>query len=426
MLGLGLYSTTILRRRGGFSAPPPSVGVEYGRSLNIFFGTADIALTDTVNGHINWNPKANSGSWVDSNGDPVTTTLTAPGSSWNQDYGTWAVDDGSKEYELMKRIRTSNTGADISAFTMTDVPFAKYDVFLYWQGSNFNNTSYSWSEGYAVGVSINDQQLYVTRNAQGYQGVFKEVSRGAVEVATSAYGDDNILVFRDLTDVNFTVKTQNAGDIGTFIGFAGIQIRERLDSEVTKTGTYSRRLLGFGDSYMDGTGSHRNNPARILRTVIADNEWMIPLSVTEYAVGGSTFEDQTQVIEATDLSNSVLVWWDGHSNGRDTVENYMARVERMRVAKGDERWFIILPNGVPGEAGTTGDTFNFAFRDAMIAAGYGDHILDPVPIYQAMDPDRSVNGILPASVFADTHHLTAAAEVAVCEVAGPLIVPLFA
>lgn len=182
---------------------------------------------------------------------------------------------------------------------------------------------------------------------------------------------------------------------------------------------YQRSLRAYGDSYVAGLGGAVED----FPEIVIDNMPREPASFTNRAVSGAKLEAQVLLIEADDLSDSALLIWDGHANGRtdgggpvvDWIAEYESKIARVNTAKGDDNWFFILPIPIPADQSATYLQFIDGLSTALTATYGADNIYDPRDLLKSLDPSDTSVGGLPSSIFIDTFHLTAEAETAVAQ-----------
>lgn len=394
--------------------PVVSPGPHYGRAIS--WTMADnlaISAANTYLGYANWFPQADVGTPIDSNGDPAGITIVI-GNAQFWDEPTETTDGGHADYDIFQRARSFSGTNNDPYITVSNIPYSKYDVFIGIQElDNFSGDDESF--GNSVAVSVGGQTVHWGMNDAGYTAVAAPVPfKNSAVFPTDASYDEDYAVFRDLTGSSFVLTAQDLGRWPPYCAVCFIQLRERTDGNTTLAEQRSRKFIAVGDSYTEGTRGEYHHQAR---AYLANTYAYYPSAIEVYGVGGSTFEAQyTGQVQPTDLSNSLLLWWDGHANNYDNLTNYMTRVAGMVTQKGDDNWVVILPVPVPNDFPdwTTYNAFVASFKADLLATYDAKNVFDPTPVLQALDPDTSIGG-LPSSVFADTHHLTEAAQLACAE-----------
>lgn len=315
-------------------------------------------------------------------------------------------------------------GQRFVSWTVNDVPFEKYDVFVWWDYRDSFAAAVDDRRDECLGIG--DQVRLVRSRRVPWNGTPTICTRDSEPLpgmywAAAPDPINHILRFEEITGSTFTIDSVKASrDNGTaasasqmaYLGICAIQIRERLDDISIRTRPMAEKLIGFGDSYMAGSGGAEEAPVFMLRNLMANIHTREPSSTENRGVGGSNTTAQLGVITSTDLTNSVLLWWDGYPNGHGTIEQEIDKIDQMVAAKGNDKWFLIGPNVVPSDNLANAEWI--AAYNAALAARFGpDHHFDPHSTIAATDTsDTSVHG-LPASAFPDGLHLAEAPERAI-------------
>lgn len=381
-ISLGISIGNQRHSSGGGVTPPEQV--TYGNVISVAFDdTKVLSPSQDYLGYPNWNVPSDltAGTGVDDEGNVVAVTLdTGPLNTSAK--VTRATDGGNAHFDLLSTGLSTFSNVSGALFTISGVPYAKYDVFMIVQ----DNSGFS-ANGSILTHSLGGRERFYEIPITDYDGV----------ADPDVYDDYN--VFYGVTGTSFSINMDAGQAVRACI--VGVQIRERLDSLADVPTSYSDVLKIVGDSW----AVSMNNRLVLNYEQMRHWDFYTP-NRTSYAVGGSTFENQYNLqITPNSFSGDVLIWWEGYSGAFD-VPTVMGYIAGMVAQKGDDRWMIMLPCPAPDDNGPA-YVADIDELHAQIIATYGDeYVFDPRPAILSTDPNDTSVGGLPASAYVDGLHLT--------------------
>ncbi|GHB97895.1 right-handed parallel beta-helix repeat-containing protein [Cerasicoccus arenae] len=232
---------------GTVVAPTASViAVNLSDSTNTFLAPTDVVgVLPTAN----WNNSTVNNETITDLVDDTGAATTADVSFVNTPYyyenttPTYSVplDDDSK---MMRGTRALSNGSATAA-SFDEIPFAEYDVYVYWGGRKSGETvpavlqvDYQTDSG---GTWVTQDTLYMMDGNHSWDGTYDE---STATTSGAAVDGNDYVVFRGQTASSFRIR----GNCGRRTGICGIQIVERTEEYVVIGDTIGMNLANTGST----------------------------------------------------------------------------------------------------------------------------------------------------------------------------------
>jgi hypothetical protein len=234
--GQDVFSYTITDGRGGFgtamvrmqvmsatTARAISVNYEYASS-----GADDLSVTDVAGAvpSTNWNNvhAASTTNLKDSAGSATTMDIAITGGN----LGTYdsVVTPTTPDGKMMDGFYGTYNNSTPITMTLGEIPYAKYDVIVYWGGPPSDRTG-TWTPSYSISAAGTATYYlkYSTPNNNVWDGAFSAST--ATTSSTATYGADYVR-WNNLSGAAQTITVRIGGT--TRFGISGIQIVEAVDA----------------------------------------------------------------------------------------------------------------------------------------------------------------------------------------------------
>ena len=213
------YSST----RVGVGDPSPgSIGV------NLTNSTTNTLLSTDVVGVVpasNWNNSINPSEYLpnvlDNSGAATTVDVTFAGATYGYANATPALnppmDDDAK---MMRSLKGSTASGTVTA-TVEQVPYANYDVYVYWggrtAGESIPSTLTVEYQTEVAGIWTTQSTRYLKDDNRAWDGTYNEST--AATLAEAVDGNEYV-VFRNTNNAKFRIRTTG----NTRSGLSGFQI----------------------------------------------------------------------------------------------------------------------------------------------------------------------------------------------------------